>query len=120
MSIHQLVARAYIPNPNNYPLVKHLDDDPSNNNAENLEWDNHSGNGFDAYESGINSNTHPVIKCNMKGEEIERYTSVNKAAKAVGVTRNSISYALNGKTKSSAGFKWKCGRILTKRMFLLN
>ena len=36
--IHQLVAKTFIPNPNNYPCVNHIDENPMNNNVENLEW----------------------------------------------------------------------------------
>lgn len=36
--VHQLVARAFIPNPNNYHFVNHLDCNRINNNVENLEW----------------------------------------------------------------------------------
>jgi hypothetical protein len=36
--VHRLVAIAFIPNPNNYPIVNHKDCNPSNNHADNLEW----------------------------------------------------------------------------------
>lgn len=36
--IHRLVAEAFIPNPNNYKEVNHIDSNPSNNNVFNLEW----------------------------------------------------------------------------------
>ena len=37
-SIHRLVAEAYIPNPNNLPIVMQLDDNPVNNIVSNLKW----------------------------------------------------------------------------------
>ena len=36
--IHRLVALAFIPNPNNYPIINHKDENPSNNAVWNLEW----------------------------------------------------------------------------------
>ena len=36
--VHRLVAENYIPNPNNYPLVMHIDDNPANNHVNNLQW----------------------------------------------------------------------------------
>ena len=36
--IHRLVAQAFIPNPNNYPVINHKDNDAHNNKLDNLEW----------------------------------------------------------------------------------
>ncbi len=36
--VHRLVAQAFIPNPNNYPIINHKDENSLNNNVNNLEW----------------------------------------------------------------------------------
>jgi hypothetical protein len=35
---HRAVACTYIPNPNNFPTINHIDENPLNNSVENLEW----------------------------------------------------------------------------------
>lgn len=38
IAVHQAVARAFYPNPENKPFVNHKDANPSNNHRDNLEW----------------------------------------------------------------------------------
>lgn len=37
--VHILVAEAYVPNPDNLPVVMHLDNNKQNCNVENLKWE---------------------------------------------------------------------------------
>lgn len=42
--IHRLVAGAYLPNPNNYPEVHHINSIKTDNRIENLAWVNKEDN----------------------------------------------------------------------------
>jgi len=37
-AVHRLVALTYLKNPNNHPVVNHIDENKLNNNVDNLEW----------------------------------------------------------------------------------
>lgn len=37
-AVHRLVAIAFIPNPDNKPIIDHIDNNPMNNNYTNLRW----------------------------------------------------------------------------------
>lgn len=51
-SVHRIVARAYLPNPENKSCVCHKDDDPSNNRVSNLYWGTHQENIQDMLTKG--------------------------------------------------------------------
>lgn len=49
-SVHRLVAKAFLPNPENLPEVDHIDGNRSNNLVNNLRWVTHRGNLLNARE----------------------------------------------------------------------
>jgi hypothetical protein len=51
--IHRLVAKAFKPNPNNLPIVNHIDGDKQNNNDWNLEWVTTAENVAHAWKIGL-------------------------------------------------------------------
>lgn len=50
---HRLLAECFIPNPNNYPLVRHLNDIKSDVRICNLAWGTKSDNANDAVKNGL-------------------------------------------------------------------
>ena len=112
LSVHREVAKAFVPGYFDGAQVNHKDENKLNNIWTNLEWV--------TCKDNINYGTHNE-KCLVwneenKGVKVDQYTldgklvathpSISKAAKAVGVTRKTISDILNT-NYISRGFRFK-------------
>lgn len=51
--VHRLVAKAFIPNPDNLPIINHKDANRSNNHYSNLEWCTQQQNVHHAIKMGL-------------------------------------------------------------------
>ena len=65
--VHRLVAEAFVENPNNYPIINHIDGVKNNNHFSNLEWCTHSMNNKHAFDTKLKENK----KSYTKDEEVE-------------------------------------------------
>lgn len=52
-TIHRLVAKSFIPNPDNLPALNHIDGNKTNNHISNLEWCSHQHNTQHAHSMGL-------------------------------------------------------------------
>jgi len=100
-NVHRLVAEAFIPNPNDYPCVNHIDGNKTNNHIENLEWCSYAHNNKHAYDTGLKTPYQQRIKEKDFGR-IEQLKangmSVAKIAELYGVTPSAI-YQLHYRRK---------------------
>jgi hypothetical protein len=65
MKVHRIVALTFIPNPNNYEQVNHINGKKDDNRAENLEWCTSSMNRKHSYR--VLKNQHPKGMTGMSG-----------------------------------------------------
>lgn len=112
-SIHRLVAEAFIPNPNNHPLVRHLDDNPENNSVENLAWGTQTDNMQDCVKHGrlvgdtraaIEATRCPVRAISMDGSVYRDFISIQDAARSLNVWPQHICSVLQGKIRQTGGW----------------
>lgn len=75
-AVHRLVAMMFIPNPNNYEQVDHLDGNKLNNNVKNLEWVTPKENTNRAWKKGLAKNTEYQRKIARK-TMLERWKNNN-------------------------------------------
>lgn len=107
VKVHQLVAKAFLSKNNDQNQVNHIDNNPLNNNADNLEWCTAKENVQHALNFGRkNKEQVPVYKRDkLSGKILERYESMTKAANACGTTKSQISKACMAR-RELIGFYW--------------
>ena len=101
--VHRLVALLFIPNPQNYPIVRHKDNNTFNNDVSNLEWGTLSDNEQDKKRHGTYMTRATKSKLSFENrQEILRLKkqglSGQKIAVKFNVTRQTINTFLAGKS----------------------
>lgn len=106
--IHRLVAKAFIDNPNGYPIINHKDENKTNNRADNLEWCTYkyNSNYGDAPRRASQKSRMPVVQILPNGEEIH-WESLRAVERETGFAHDNISKACKGYCKKAYGYEWR-------------
>lgn len=83
--VHRLVAQAFIPNPNNFNVINHKNENKNDNRVENLEWCNPKYN--NRY-----SKSKKIYEYDNKGNLIKIWNSTREIEEILGIDHTTISY----------------------------
>lgn len=125
LTVHRLVAEAFISNLDNKPQIDHIDGNPLNNNVDNLRWVTASENQRNPISSerkrksllgvfrpkrGDSKKARPVIGTSLKdGSQIE-FDCISSVADYFGIADNKVGHVCSccrGKRNSFRGYTWK-------------
>lgn len=114
--VSRLVAEAFISNPDGLPIVRHLDDNPSNNHINNLAWGTQVDNMQDCVKHGrLVGDTNPAIESTKKriiatpvnGGESIVFSSIHDAARSLNVWPQHVSNVAHGRIRQTGGWVFR-------------
>lgn len=97
MRVHVALATLFIPNPNRYGYVNHIDSNKKNNSLSNLEWCTNSYNVQHGWDSGnrTHKNNTTVKAIDEDGNEYI-FSSIRKLSKNLHLDRHKVARILKG------------------------
>lgn len=120
--IHQLVAKAFLPNPENKKCVDHIDNNKDNNDISNLRWVTHLENmnniitrrrmkeesaKYISQEGAENPFSRKVSMFSLDGRFIKTFDSCGRASSETGINASAINRVCRGERKQTHGFMFK-------------
>lgn len=100
VEVHILVAKAFLPNPNNFPMVNHIDEDKTNNKVTNLEWCTNKYN----IRYSIGKKVCQYDKTTRKF--IKEWECISEASNTLHIPVTNISKCCKGSRQTAGGFIW--------------
>lgn len=120
-TVHRLLAKAFIPNPENKRCIDHINGIRTDNRIENLRWATHHENAVNKFrlnnqvdwedrnisDESRHNFTHSQARAVIRSDG-ERYESIAEASRALGLkTSGMVSQCVRGLRDSVRGFSFR-------------
>ena len=106
LSVHRLVAIAFIPNDGKLSDVNHKDENKLNNSVDNLEWCSKEYN--TKYGTRTQRTSKRIKQVSLDGEYLKTYNSVKEASRMTGIGSSNIHNCAIGKVLIKRGKEYTC------------
>lgn len=106
-AVHRLVAQSFLPNPDNLPIVNHIDGNKLNNDVTNLEWVTQSYNRIHASKNHLTKEAYGKRqKENIQEDNVtwKRYKDTNYLVSKDGQVFNTKTKILLKQTPNQSGY----------------
>ena len=114
--VHRIVAKAFIPNPDNKETVNHKDGNKQNNHVDNLEWHTYTENMMHAHKTGLHPTKHRRLSWAQAGEVRRIWAEgdhlVTEIAREFGVHDHSIKQIILGRTYKEKSTDFNSDQII--------
>ena len=104
--IHKLVAKHFIPNPNNYSCINHKDENKLNNNISNLEWCTKKYNNIYSINKR-KKHKKGILQFDKNQKLINKWKSIAEASKKLNISYNAIFRCCNNTQKYAGNYIWR-------------
>ena len=107
--IHRVVGFAFVPGYFDGADINHIDENKSNNHADNLEWVTRKQNNSHGTRTERATSRHMkiVIQYDLQDNVLAQFKSLKDAASTTAISYKAISNAARGKSLTAGGYKWK-------------
>lgn len=107
--VHKFVAKEFVPNPDNKPMVDHQNNRKDDNRASNLQWVTAKENAVKAGKDGLCSGDHRrkrIAGIKMGGDHkvVRMFRNQKEAERETGVSSKDINKCLQNKRNTAGGY----------------